>query len=166
MSPHFVGTASRGVAPALKSFQEERLPKQNDAHESTVAQGVLDESIRLSDDTILQRLNAARFFWSEGLKHPLFGLGTGYGNLFNRGAHNTFLSLFAEDGIPAVMLYLAALSLLTGISIRRRSPALSAIVAIGWLDSMFSHIVLIAPLFLPFAGAALGSTASLDNAST
>jgi hypothetical protein len=58
---------------------------------------------------------------------------------------------------------LAALLLLTGISVRRQSPALFAIVAIGWLDSMFSHNVLIDPLFLPFAGAALGSTASLQR---
>jgi len=143
----------------LKSSREETPAKPNDAHESATPQDVLDESIKLSDDTVLQRLNAARFFWSEGLKHPLFGLGTGYGYLFNRGAHNTFLSLFAEDGLPAVMLYLAALLLLTAISIRRQSPALFAIVAIGWLDSMFSHTVLVEPFFLIFAGAALGSTA-------
>jgi hypothetical protein len=158
VTPDF--TALSTIISNLRSFQEASMPRRHDTHEADdlTLQSALDESIRTSDDTILQRIEAAQFFWSEGIKHPLLGLGTGYSYSFKRGPHNEFLSLFAEDGLPAAALYLITLSLLSAIALYLKSPALIAVVAIGWLDSMLSHTVLVEPFLLVLAGAVLGAT--------
>jgi hypothetical protein len=126
---------------------------------TTVSQELLDASIRETDDTILQRENAFKFFLVEAKRRPLLGLGTGYGYLYKRGPHNTFLSLFVEQGVPALLMFFFALSLLTHVAVRRQSIALLAVVSIGWADSMLSHTLLVEPWFLVFACATLGLTA-------
>jgi hypothetical protein len=158
LTPNFASTAEAMITTNVRSFQEASLPRRHDTHENLTLQSELDESIRTSDDTVLQRINAAQFFWSEGIKHPVFGLGTGYSDVFKRGPHNEFLRLFAEDGLPAAALYSIALLLLSAIAIYRQSPALLAVVAIGWLDSILSHTVLVEPFLVVFAGAVLAAS--------
>jgi O-Antigen ligase len=157
--PNATNQLAKNAALYLKLARESFSSENTQSEESTTPQEILDSSINMSDDTVSSRLEAARFFWNVGLQHPLSGVGTGYGYSFKTGPHNMFSSLVAEQGFPALILYIIALALLAIIAIRRLSPFLLAVTLIGGLGSLSSHTILVEPGFLIFVCAALGSTA-------
>lgn len=128
--------------------------------ENNASQEMIDTSIKQSDDTANFRMEAMRFFWNVGLQHPLFGVGTGYGYTVQPGPHNQFIALVAEQGFPALILYLILLALVTAIALYRRSPLLLTVIAIGAINSMLSHTVIVEPGYLVFVCAAMGVTGS------
>jgi hypothetical protein len=127
-------------------------------HAEPLSQQQMDEAIKASDTTTESRIESAKFFFHSGMERPLFGHGTGSIYRYEVGPHNQFISLFSEQGWPAVALYLAALVLLFSMTVRRKAPSLFAIIAVAGFNSLVSHTVLIEPLFLVLGGAALGLT--------
>lgn len=102
------------------------------------------------------RWHAAVSFLRVAWQHPILGMGAGYGYQFAVGPHNMFIALWVETGLPGLVLYTALLVILSVAAWRRRSPALLAIAAVTWLDSLVSHTVLIDPQAFVLAAAALG----------
>jgi hypothetical protein len=161
--PAPINAAAARLADELRVSKPPEVLTQDKVIEATsseapVTQEALSESMKAADVTTDLRLNAARSFLQDGLQHPIVGLGTGYTIQFKTGPHNTFILLFVEQGVFAVMLFFMMMAVLTGIAINRRSPMLLALTVIGWGDAMLSHTMLIEPWFIVFAGAALGMT--------
>jgi hypothetical protein len=161
--PAPINAAAARLADELRVFKPPEVLTQDKvigatSSEAPVTQEALDKSMKAADVTTDLRLNAAKSYLSDGLQHPILGLGTGYTFQFKIGPHNTFILLFVEQGFFAVLLFFVAMALLTFIAIKRRSPMLIALVMIGWTDAMLSHTMLFEPWFIVFAGAALGMT--------
>ena len=125
-------------------------------HAEPLSQQQMDEFIKASDTTTESRMESAKFFFRIGMERPLFGHGTGFIYRYEVGPHNQFISLIAEQGCPAAVLYCIALVILFGLAIQRMSPSLFAIVAIGSFNSLVSHTVLIEPVLIVLAISMLG----------
>jgi hypothetical protein len=122
--------------------------------EKVLSQAEISRLITESDNTTEVRMAALKRFLTIGLEHPVLGQGTGYSNLFNPGPHNMYVALLVDGGAPAVIFYLLFLGAVTYVAFIRRSPALAALAAVGWIGSMFSHTVVVDPVFFPCVAAA------------
>jgi len=129
-------------------------------------QSEVDTQLSIEDATLSKRIEAARFFFDRGMEKPFAGHGTGYGYTFKTPAHNTFIALFAENGLPGALLSSAIFLLLGVMAISRRSPLLVGLVAVGAIASITSHTILVEPWFIVLIGSAVGDNASLRRKTT
>ena len=88
-------------------------------------------------------------------QHPLAGHGTGFMRSQNIGTHNIYLRHWLDNGLPALLAYLALLGSAAFLFWRRRFCGGVVFVAIAAAHGMFSHTLLESRGFLLLLGIAL-----------
>jgi hypothetical protein len=112
-----------------------------------------------SDASVRQRWSALIFFSRIVIEHP-FGFGTGFTNRFAIGPHNSFLKLAVDNGVISAIGLLLLLVAVSWRAFETRSPAVTALALIAWLNAMFYHTFMVDPITLPIMATAIGLSAS------
>jgi len=108
---------------------------------------------------VRQRWSALIFFSRIVIEHP-FGFGTGFTNRFAIGPHNSFLKLAVDNGVISAIGLLLLLVAVSWRAFETRSPAVTALALIAWLNAMFYHTFMVDPITLPIMATAIGLSAS------
>ena len=118
-------------------------------------------AVEMTDERILAAIETMNLI----AESPLLGWGTGFGHTMSVAPHNQFLFLWLNNGLPAVLLYIFFFLIVGIYFFHRRQFAGVGIVAISFVQSIFSHNMFENYTFLLMSGILLGVSVSVEKSS-